>query len=272
MKIDLNEESKTVQRPNRIRKACIIAALVCLNNLLIFIVATVALVNYLGVETSTSFGPGLIVAGKLSADAVDVSIEKEQNAIFRSESADSTVSIEAADAMTAKIVLSKDSSTWSIANDGADQLVIGKGESPFFELTTAAIGGSTTTVSSHINTQDNTVYGNPLLMSTVGPLAEATTQLTDTDCQNTPANCVVAEDIVLSPGLEGRIRVNAPIAPVAGDLVIEPEERLRVQKISGSVASVMLENARLQVSQTSCIFGDNQIHTEAYHVAALLTF
>ena len=254
MKIDLHEELKKVQRPKRGQKAVLVSFLVFLNDVVIFLAATVLLINYLDVDTSTAFGPGFIVAGKLQADAMDISIDGEQNAVFRSESGHSAVSVEAANSMSAKIVLSKDTSTWNIANDPADQLVISKGRTAFLELTAEASGGPTTTVSTHINTRDNTVFGSPLIMSTAGPIAKMTTPMAN--CETSPANCVIADDIVLSPGLAGRVRINAAIAPVSGDLVIEPEERLRVQKVSGSMASVMLENARLQLVNaegTACL-------------------
>eukprot|EP01051_Picozoa_sp_SAG22_P009075 SAG22_NODE_729_length_7596_cov_20.310924_8_plen_286_part_00 len=238
MKVDLHEELKKVKRPQRCQKVFLVSFLVFLNDLVIFLSATVLLINYLDVETATSFGPGFIVAGKLSADAVDVSIDGEQNAVFRSESESSAVSVEAAQGMSAKIVLSKDTSTWNIANNVADQLVISKGRTAFLQLTglPAAQGGPTTTVSTHMDTKDNTVFGSPLILSTGGPIPKAAAGSAGMDCANSPANCVNATDIVLSPGSGGRVRVDAAIAPVAGDLVIVPEERVRVQKLGGSVA------------------------------------
>eukprot|EP01050_Picozoa_sp_SAG11_P015835 SAG11_NODE_2095_length_3833_cov_4.084092_1_plen_379_part_00 len=258
-KIDLNEELKKVQRPKRVQKAILISLLVFLNNVVIFLCCAVLVIQYLNVDTASSFGEGFIVAGKLSADAVEISIEREQNAVFRSESADSAVSIEAARSSVSKLALSKETSTWNIANDAVDQLVISKGSAEFLGLSGSAAGGATTTISAHLNTGGHTIFGSPLVLSTGRPIPKETTP--NTECESRPANCVANADILLSPGdgadgVRGKLRVDAPMAPVSGDFVLEPEERVRVQKLEGEAASVMLENAQLEllnVAGTACL-------------------
>ena len=61
---------------------------------------------------------------------------------------------------------------------------------------------------------------------------------------------VSAEDILLAPNTIGRIKVNAPISPVTGDLVLEPERRVVVEKLVGPVASLLLRNTQLEIANS----------------------
>jgi len=53
------------------------------------------------INTSEAFGPGLSVVGHLSADSLEVTVDDAQNAIFRSQSDNSAVSVRAATQHTA---------------------------------------------------------------------------------------------------------------------------------------------------------------------------
>lgn len=66
-------------------------------------------------------------------------------------------------------------------------------------------------------------------------------------CAPADPNCIKLNDVVFWPkvhrpsvglpasGPSGRLRLNSPVGPVKGDLLIEPQDRLRVQKLVGSV-------------------------------------
>lgn len=264
MRMDVTDELKNVQRPKKLRKAIMVGCLIILNDILIFLAASLLLREYLQINTKEAFGPGLTVSGHLTSDSLEVSVDEPQNAIFRSQSSDSAVSVRSAARRTAKLVLGKTSSPdWAIANNPYDQLVISKGERSFLRMDSAT---TTSTISTHVDTEANTWFGAPLVMSTGGPIPSHACE-TDADCGagqcSSSGMCgpgVVAADILLAPGNGGTIRFNAPIEPVRGDLVFKPEERLVVRKQTGAVgtaaAQFLLENTHLKLlnpSAASCV-------------------
>ena len=168
MKIDVNDELKNVQRPRKLRKAIMVTALILINDLAIFIAASLLLREFLQINTSEAFGPGLSVVGHLSADSLEVTVDDAQNAIFRSQSDNSAVSVRAATQHTAKLVLGKTSSPdWAIANDEQDQFTVKKGDRSFLTMNGPT---TTSTISTHVDMEANTVFGSPLIMSTGGPI------------------------------------------------------------------------------------------------------
>eukprot|EP01043_Picozoa_sp_COSAG02_P010117 COSAG02_NODE_350_length_24063_cov_47.131447_15_plen_467_part_00 len=264
MKIEVTDELKNVQRPKKMRKALLVAGLIIVNDVLIFIAASLLLREYLQINTKEAFGPGLRVSGHLSSDSLEVAVDDPQNAIFRSQSSNSAVSVRSAAHRTAKLVLGKTSSPdWAIANNPHDQLVISKGERSFLMMDSAT---TTSTISTHVDTEANTWFGSPLVMSTGGPIPTNVCE-TDADCGagqcSGSGRCgpgVVPEDILLAPGNGGTIRFNAPVEPVRGDLVFKPEDRLVVQKQTGAVGTaatqLILENTHMKLlnpSAASCV-------------------
>jgi hypothetical protein len=266
MKIEVTDELKNVQRPKKMRKAIMVASLIIINDILIFIAASLLLREYLQINTKEAFGPGLTVSGHLTSDSLEVTVDEPQNAIFRSQSSDSAVSVRAAAYRTAKLVLGKTSSPdWGIANNPQDQLLISKGERSFLMMDGVT---TTSTISTHVDTEDNTLFGAPLIMSTGGPIPSHACTV-DADCgagqcsgSGVCHSGVVAEDILLAPGSGGTIRLNAPVEPVKGDLVFKPEERIVVRKQTGAVggeaAQFLLENTHLKLlnpSAATCVTG-----------------
>ena len=63
----------------------------------------------LQVETSESFGPGLVVKGRLSADSINIAVDGGQQAVFRSQSSDSAIGIHSATSKTSKLILVRNS-------------------------------------------------------------------------------------------------------------------------------------------------------------------
>jgi len=199
MKIDVNDELKNVQRPRKLRKAIMVTALILINDLAIFIAASLLLREFLQINTSEAFGPGLSVVGHLSADSLEVTVDDAQNAIFRSQSDNSAVSVRAATQHTAKLVLGKTSSPdWAIANDEQDQFTVKKGDRSFLTMNGPT---TTSTISTHVDMEANTVFGSPLIMSTGGPIPTHACE-SDSECGavRTPSD----------PAARGRRGLNSP--------------------------------------------------------------
>ena len=264
MKIEVTDELKNVARPKKLRKAVMVTCLIIINDILIFVAASLLLREYLQINTKEAFGPGLTVSGHLTSDSLEVTVDEPQNAIFRSQSSNSAVSVRAAASHTAKLVLGKTSSPdWGIANNPADQLVILKGERSFLMMDSVT---TTSTISTHVDMEDNSFFGAPLIMSTGGPIPSHACTM-DAECgagqcsgSGVCYSGVVAEDILLAPGAGGTIRLNAPIESVKGDLVFKPEQRIVVRKQSGAVgtaaAQFLLENTHLKLlnpSAATCV-------------------
>ena len=135
------------------------------------------------------------------------------------------------------LVLGKTSGTpWELSNNANDQFLLRKGAQTLLKVDGAS---STSTISTHLSTEANTVYGAPLVLSTGGaiPKTSCTTsaQCGAGQCMST-GYCdsgVVAQDILLAPNSAGSIRFNGPIEPVSGDLVLKAEQRIIVRKQQG---------------------------------------
>eukprot|EP01052_Picozoa_sp_SAG31_P043847 SAG31_NODE_7444_length_1688_cov_1.380743_1_plen_293_part_00 len=245
MKIDLHEELKPAKQNQWAIKVISLALLVILSNLVIFLSAATVMVNYLNADTDVIFGSGFIVSGQIKTDSVDISVDERQTSVFRSRISDSLISIEAAPSMLAKISLSKGSSTWHIESNTMDHLTFSKGQSVFVDVSQDTTGSKLADMNGHINTEDHTVFGAPLMMSTGGPVAKMSAPMVD--CGDSPGNCIISEDILLSTQSNGRIRTNV-LAPISGDFVVEPGERIRVRANSyESETRVVLQNTKLQL-------------------------
>lgn len=234
MTIDVSDEMTRVARPKAVRKAIVVATIIFANNLAIFCLSCFMLREYLQIDTLEAFGPGLAVQGHLMSDSLEVSVSEPQNAIFRSQSANSALSVRAATGSEAMVVLAKSSgSSWEMTNSPTDEFLLRKGAEEYLKVDGST---KTTTISTHLDLKENTVYGAPLVLSTGAPITTqqctATSQCGAGQCLSS-GSCgsgVVAADILLAPGSSGSVRFNGPLEPVSGDLVLKPEERIIVRK------------------------------------------
>eukprot|EP01049_Picozoa_sp_SAG25_P012227 SAG25_NODE_1619_length_2662_cov_2.448693_1_plen_544_part_00 len=263
MTVDVSDELTRVARPKSIRKALVVATICFLNNVAIFTLSCYTLREYLQIDTAEPFGPGLTVSGHLTADSFEVTVPEPQNAVFRSQSANSALSIRAATSHAAELVLgkglsgsggTKGPSDWVLTNNPADQFVLSQAGTHYLNIDGAS---TTSTISTHVDIEANTMYGAPLVLSTGAPVPGQETQCAShSDCG--AGQClnsgfcgpgVVAADILLAPGSSGSVRFNGPIEPLYGDLVLVPEERIIVRKQAGTVgtgaAQLLLENTHL---------------------------
>ena len=131
------------------------------------------------------------------------------------------MSVRAATGSAAQLVLGKGPQPaglagpqdWVLANNAQDQLTVAQDTHTVLQIDGTT---RTSTVSTHISTQDNTVFGSPLILSTGSPLPSNDVPcLSHVDCG--AGQCassgfcsagVVAADILLAPGSAGSVKLN----------------------------------------------------------------
>jgi hypothetical protein len=91
--VDVADEMVRVARPKAVRKAFVVATVIFANNVAIFCLTCFLLREYLQIETLEAFGPGLVVLGSLQSDSIGVTVLEAQNAVFRSQSSNSALSV-----------------------------------------------------------------------------------------------------------------------------------------------------------------------------------
>jgi hypothetical protein len=269
---DVAEEMMTMQRPKRIRSAIVWSILVILNNVVIICAAFVMVQNYMQIE-SEAFEPNLHVRGSLEPEALDVTTDQEPQTVhFVSTGGPSAASVRAATSSSAALVLGKsgDSSDWRIDNDPTDKLVISatpKRQSVQSDLLVMDGVTKTSTLSTHVDIENYTAFGAPLLLSSAVMSSDecsANRSFCGAGyCDTSAGHCtpgVSAADILLAPSSSGSVRFNAAVEPVKGDLTLKIEERLVVRKQRGALAheasQLLLENTKLAIlnpAGTSCV-------------------
>ena len=272
---DVAEEMMTMQRPKRIRSAIVLSIFVIVNNVVIICAAFAVVQAYMHIE-SPAFKPDMHVAGSLEPEALDVTSDQEpQDVHFTSLEGSSAASARAATSRSATLVLGKSggSADWDITNDPTDKLVISTTPKGHGALTRSLLvmdgATKTTTLSTHVDIEDYTSFGAPLLLSSaVMPSDKCTNASVASACGHGYCDVaaglckpgVSAADILLAPGSSGSIRFNAPVEPVKGDLTLKVEERIVVRQQRGNVGGVasqlFLENTKLALLNTaaaSCV-------------------
>lgn len=269
---DVAEEMMRMRRPKRIRSAIVLSIFVILNNVVIICAAFFVVQKYLQIE-SEPFEPNLHVRGSLEPEALDVTTDQEPQTVrFVSTAGSSAVSVRAATSSSAVLVLGKsgDSSDWRIDNDPTDKLVFSatpKRRGVQSDLLVMDGVMKTSTISTHVDIENNTAFGAPLLLSSaVMPSDECSANQSFCGagyCDASAGHCtpgVSAADILLAPSSSGSVRFNAPVEPVKGDLTLKIEDRLVVRKQRGALApeasQLLLENTKLAIlnpAAVSCV-------------------
>jgi hypothetical protein len=272
---DVAEEMMTMQRPKRIRSAIVWSILVIVNNMIIICAAFFVVQRYMQVE-SDAFKPDLYVRGSLEPEALDVTTDQEEQTVrFVSRGEASAASVRAATSSSATLVLGKSggSSDWQIDNDPMDKLVFSttpKGQNVARSDLLVMDGVTkTSTLSTHVDIEDYTAFGAPLLLSSAVMPSDKCTNSSGASvcgagyCDLTAGQCspsVSVADILLAPSSSGSIRFNAPVEPVKGDLTFKIEERIVVRQQRGAVGGVasemFLENTKLAIlnpAAASCV-------------------
>ena len=89
-------------------------------------------------------------------------------------------------------------------------------------------------MASHLDLSSNSVIGHPLLLSTGAKLADS---LFSTNATNTTAstNLYNVGDVLITPSAGASVKVNAPLRPLSGDLVLQPLRPLRAGLVTTTV-------------------------------------
>lgn len=244
---------KAVPKVMTMHKIAMWAAMILVNNCMVFFAARILWTEYMLIDSDTSFGAGLTVSGSLTADRVEVTVDGPQVGTFRSLEGASAMTVMAADGAVTKLVLGKTSSPdWVVANSRTDQFELGKGGQNFLTIDAPS---RLSTVKTHIDTLDATLYGSPLIFSTGAPLPIGAPCSSHADCGAGRCNGTVcghgvgAADILLAPGAGGSVRLHGDLEPVSGDFVIKPAERIAVRKQAGVVGAghLVLEDTQVHL-------------------------